>query len=125
MGSQMSQRWPHKYSSKLTAPLSATSTQIALAVAPVLGVGEWCHLTLEINQGGVLVDEIVKADQTASGLVLTRALYSSTARAWPVGTPVECRIVEADLKSNGATTERITSVSLDPITGVMTMITGQ
>ena len=120
------QRWPHKYSSKLTTPLSATSTQMAVTVAPALGVGEWCHLTLEGSQGGVLVDEIVKAEQTANGLALTRALYGSAARAWPIGTLVECRVIEADMqRQGGGAVERITAVNLNPNTGIMRITTEQ
>ena len=120
------QRWPHKYSSKLTMPLSVTSAQMAVAIAPALGIGEWCHLTLEGSQGGVLVDEIVKADQTANGLALTRALYGSTARAWSVGTMVECRVIEADMqRQGGGAVERITAVNLNPNTGIMRITTEQ
>lgn len=121
------QRWPHKYSSALTAALAADSTQISLSLLPALAIGDWCHLTIEGKQGGVLVDEIVKADQTAAGLVLTRAVYGA-ARAWPVGTKVECRIIEADMQRSAASTgatERITAVSLDPNTGIMRITTGQ
>ncbi len=121
------QRWPHKYTASLTAALAADSTQISLAILPTLAIGDWCHLTIEGKQGGVLVDEIVKAEQTTAGLLLTRAVYGA-ARAWPIGTKVECRIIEADMQRAGASTgaaERITAVSLDPNTGIMTITTGQ
>jgi hypothetical protein len=96
-------RYVNAFSTVIGAALAADAPALTLApgqgaaLAAVLTPGDWLALTLE--QGALR--EIVRIEGVTGDTCapLVRGQEDTTARAWPIGTRIECRITRASLEA--------------------------
>lgn len=94
----MKQVWLNNFTTRLSQRASSESTEIHLEKLPLLGIGEWCYLTLEANVGAEKRVEIITAKNTVNGYEFQRGKQGNS-YDFPAFTIVECRVTADDLAS--------------------------
>lgn len=91
----MAKLFSNNYSTTSTAGISDTDTTITVTTTtglPLIGSGNYCHLTLTDSLTAPTVTEIVKATSVGgSTLTIVRAQENTAAGTWASGTFVELR----------------------------------